>query len=152
MPKLQFLLDKGNATFNDNNKRKRFWLLNSPRVAILDFMTSLHCHIVSNKRTSAFQQQRQCSDVIKSKMAACRKFKSRTLFPLLLLLNVTFPLSRKICNLGIICSNLVSTCANSRGSLKGLGCFSGKAMTCVICDLSFVPADVNFVLLSLLIA
>ena len=36
---------------------------------------------------------------------------------LLLLLNVTFPFSSKICNLGIIRSNLVSTRANSRGSL-----------------------------------
>ena len=32
-------------------------------------------------------------------------------------LNVMFPLSSKICNLGIICSNLASTRANSRGSL-----------------------------------
>ena len=42
MPKLQILLDKGNATFN-NNKRKRFRVLNFPRAAILDFMTSLRC-------------------------------------------------------------------------------------------------------------
>ena len=28
MPKLQILLDKGNVTFNNNNKRKRFRLLN----------------------------------------------------------------------------------------------------------------------------
>ena len=46
------------------------------RAAILDFTTSLHCPIVSNKRTSAFQQQRQRSDVMKSKMAARGKFKS----------------------------------------------------------------------------
>ena len=56
MPKLQILLDKGNVTFNNNNKRKRFLVLNFPRAAILDFMTSLRCPIVSNKRTSAFQQ------------------------------------------------------------------------------------------------
>ena len=55
MPKLQILLDKGNVTFN-NNKRKRFRVLNFPRAAILDFMTSLCCPIVSNKSTSAFQQ------------------------------------------------------------------------------------------------
>ena len=56
MSKLQILLDKENVTFNNINKRKRFRLLNFPRVAILDFMTSLRCHIVSNKRTAAFQQ------------------------------------------------------------------------------------------------
>ena len=44
--------------------------------AILHFMMSLHCPIDSNKRTSAFQQPRECSDVMKSKMAARRKFKS----------------------------------------------------------------------------
>ena len=46
MPKLPILVDKGNITFDNNNKRKRFRLLNSPRAAILDFMTSLHCPIV----------------------------------------------------------------------------------------------------------
>jgi len=66
MATLQILLDKGNVTFNNNsnnnnnnnnnNKLKRFRLLNFLRAAILDFMTSLHCPIVSNKRTSAFQQ------------------------------------------------------------------------------------------------
>ena len=56
MPKLEILLDKGNATFNNNNKRKTFRLSNFPRAAIFDFMTSLRCPIVSNKRTSAFQQ------------------------------------------------------------------------------------------------
>ena len=44
----------------------------------------------------------QRSDALKSKMAARGKFKTRNLFRLLLLLNVTFPLSGKICNLGII--------------------------------------------------
>ena len=43
MPKLQILLNKGNVTFNNNNKRKRFQVLNFPRAAILDFMTSLRC-------------------------------------------------------------------------------------------------------------
>ena len=82
--------------------------------AMLDFMMSLHCPIVSDKRFSAFQQQRQHSDM-KSKMVVCGKFKSRNLFRLLvlLLLNVTFPLSSKICNLRIICSNLASTHTNS---------------------------------------
>ena len=54
---------------------------------------------------------------MKSKMAACGEFESRNRFRLLLLLNVTFPLSSKICNLGIIWSNLASTRANSQGSL-----------------------------------
>ena len=49
-------------------------------------------------RSSAFQQQRQRSGVMKSNMAARGKFKSRNLFRLLLLLNVTFPLSSKTCN------------------------------------------------------
>ena len=54
---------------------------------------------------------------MKSKMAVRGKFKSRNLRLLLLLLNVTFPLPSKICNLGIIWSNLGSTRASSRGSL-----------------------------------
>ena len=54
------------------------------RAAILYFITSLYCPIVSNKRNSAFQQQRQPSDVMKSKMAARGKFKSRNLFRLLI--------------------------------------------------------------------
>ena len=37
---------------------------NFSRSAILDFLTSLHCPIVSNKQKSAFQQQRQRSDEI----------------------------------------------------------------------------------------
>ena len=59
------------------------------------FMTSLHCPIISNKRTSAFQQKRQRSDIMKSKMAVHKKFDSRNLFRLLLFLNVIFPLSSK---------------------------------------------------------
>ena len=88
-------------------------------IAILDFMMSLHCPIVSNKRTSAFQKKRQCGDVMKSKMAARGEFKSKIssvyffflllLLLLLLLLNVMFPLSSKICNLDIIWSNLALT-------------------------------------------
>ena len=92
---------------------------NFSRASILDFITSLYCPNGSNKRTSAFQQQRQHSDVMKSKMASGGKFKSRSLFRLfLLLLNVTFPLSDKICNLGIIYSNLASTRANSRSHIE----------------------------------
>ena len=55
MPKLQILLDKGNVTFNNNNnnnnnnKRRGLRVLNFPRAAILDFMTSLRCAIVSKK-------------------------------------------------------------------------------------------------------
>ena len=44
MPKLQILLNKGDITFNYNNKRRRSFLLNFPRAAILDFMMSLRCH------------------------------------------------------------------------------------------------------------
>ena len=62
---------------------------NFPRPAILNFMTSLHCPIVSDKRTSAFKQQRQRSDVMKSKIAARGKFKSRNLFRLLVLCYVS---------------------------------------------------------------
>ena len=43
IPKLRILLDKGKVTFHINNKRKRFRLLNFPRAAILDFMTSVCC-------------------------------------------------------------------------------------------------------------
>ena len=50
------------------------------------------------RRTSAFHQQRQCSYVMKSKMAARGKFKSQNIIRLLLLINATFPFSGKICN------------------------------------------------------
>ena len=103
MPKLQILLDKGNVKFNNNNKRKRFQLLNC-----------LYCWKAEDL---LFETIGQRSDVIKSKMAARGKFKTRNLFRLLLLVNVTFPLSSKICNLGIIWSNLGSTRASSRDSL-----------------------------------
>ena len=89
---LQILLPKGNVTFNNNNKQNRLWLLNFLPAAISDFIMSQRCTFVSNRRTSAFQQQRQRSDFMKSKMAARRKFKSGNLFCLSLLLNVTFPL------------------------------------------------------------
>ena len=56
MPKLEILLDKGNVTFYNNNKRKRFQVFNFLPAAILDFMTSLRCPVVSNKRTLVFQQ------------------------------------------------------------------------------------------------
>ena len=117
MPNLQILLDRGKVTFNNNNKRKRFRLLNFPRAAILDFMTSLRCLYCWKAGVPLFATTGQRSDVMKSKMAARGKFKSRNLFGLLLLLNVTFPLSSKICNLGIIWSNLESTHASNRGSL-----------------------------------
>ena len=117
MPTLQILLDKGNVTFNNKNKRKRFRLLNFPRAAILDSMTSVRCLYCWKAEVLLFETIRQRSDVMKSKMAAHGKFKSRNLFCLLLLLNVTFPLSSKICNVGIICSNIASTRVNSRGSL-----------------------------------
>ena len=119
MLKLQILLDKGKVTFNNNNnnKRKRCWLLNFPRAAILDFMASLPCLYCWKADVLLFETIGQRSDVMKSKMAARRKFKTRNLFRLLLLLNVTFPLPSKICDLGINRSNLGSTHASSRGSL-----------------------------------
>ena len=114
MPKLQILLHKGKVTFNNNNnnnnnnKRKRFRLLNFPRAAILDFMTSLRCFYCWKTEILLFETIGQHSDVMESKMAARGKFKSRNLFRSLLLLNAAFPLFSKICNLGIIWSNLGS--------------------------------------------
>ena len=113
MPKLQILLDKGKVTFNNNNNNwKRFRLFNFPCCAILDFMTSLRCLYCLKAEVLLFETIGQRSDVIKSKMAARGKFKSRNLFHLLLL-NVMFPLSSNICNLGIIWSNLGSTPASA---------------------------------------
>ena len=117
MPKLQISLDKGKVTFYNNNKRKRFRVLNFPRAAIVDFMTSLRCLCCWKAEVLLFETIGQRSDVMKSKMAGRGKFKTRNLFRLLLFLNVGFPLSSKICNLGIIWSNLGSTRASSRGSL-----------------------------------
>ena len=102
MPKLQILLDKGKVTFNNNNNRKRFRLLNFLRAAILDCVTSLCCLYCWKAEVLLFETIGQCIDVMKSKKAARGKFKTQNLFRLLLLLNVTFPLSSKICNLGII--------------------------------------------------
>ena len=116
-PKLQISPDKGKVTFNNKNKQKRFRLINFPRAAVLDFMTSLRCLYCWTAEVLLFETIGQRSDVMKSKMAARRKFKTRNLFRLLLLLNVTFPLSSKICNFGIIWSNLGSARASSRGSL-----------------------------------
>ena len=123
MPKIQILLDEGKVTFNNNNnnnnnRRKRFRLLNFPRTAILDSMKSLRCLYCWRAEVLLLETIGQRSDVTKSKMAAGGKFKTRTLLCLLLLSNVTFPLSSKICNLGILWSNLGSTRASSRGSLK----------------------------------
>ena len=50
--KLQILLDKGDITFHIDQKRKMLPFLSFSRAAILDFMTSLRCPIVSHKRTS----------------------------------------------------------------------------------------------------
>ena len=83
MPTLQILLDKGNVTFNNNNERKRFRLLNFPRAAILDFMTSLRCLYCWKAEVLLFETVERCSGVVKSKMAARLKFKSRNLFRLL---------------------------------------------------------------------
>ena len=117
MPKLQILLDKGKVASNIRNIRKRFQLLNFPRAAILDFMTSLRCLYCWKAEVLLFETIGQRSDVMKSKMATHGKFKTQNLFRLLLLLNVTFPLSSKICNLGIIWRNLGPTRTSSQGSL-----------------------------------
>ena len=91
MPKLQILLDKGKVIFNKDNKRKRFRLLNFSCATILDFMTSLRSLYCWKAEVLLFETIVQRSDVMKSKMAARGKFKSRNLFRLLFLLNVTFP-------------------------------------------------------------
>ena len=101
MPKSQILLGKGKVTFNTNNKRERFRVLYFPGAAILDFMTSLRCLYCWKAEVLLFETIRQRSDVMKAKMAARGKFKTRNLFRLLLLLNVTFLLPSKICDLGI---------------------------------------------------
>ena len=79
MPKLQIFLDKGKVTFNYNTKRKRFRLLNFLRAAILDFMTSRRCLYCWKAKVLLFETIGQRSDVMKSKMAARRKFKRRNL-------------------------------------------------------------------------
>ena len=77
MPKLEILLDKAKVKFNNNNnKRKRFWLLNFPRTAILDLMMSLHCLYCWKTKVLLFETTGQRSDVMKSKMAAGRKLKT----------------------------------------------------------------------------
>ena len=84
MPKLQILLDKGKVTFNNNNKRERFRLLNFLRAVILDFMTSLRCLYCWKAEVLLIETIGQHSDVMKSKMAAREKFKTQNLFHLLL--------------------------------------------------------------------
>ena len=119
MPKLQILLDKGKVTFNNNDKQNSFRVLNFPWAAILDFMMSLRCLYCWKAEVLLFETigQRSDGNDVNFKMAVHGKFKTRILFRLLSLLNVTFPMSSKICNLGIIWSNLASTCASSQGSL-----------------------------------
>ena len=70
MPRLQILLDKGKVAFNNNNKRKRFRVLNFLRAAILDFITSLRCLYCWKAEVLLFETIGQRSDVMKSKMAA----------------------------------------------------------------------------------
>lgn len=93
--RLQILLYLEDITINSYNKRK--WLFRTiafkfPARRHLGFYDITELTTVSNKRTSAFQQQRHPSDVIKSKMANCGRFKSGNLFRLLLLLNVIISL------------------------------------------------------------
>ena len=79
MPKLQILLDKGKVTFNNDNERKRFRLLNFPRAAILDFMASLRCLYCWKAGVLLFETIGQRNDVVKAKMVARGKFKTRNL-------------------------------------------------------------------------
>ena len=74
-----------------------------------------------------FETIGQDSDVIKSKMAARGKFKSGNFFRLLLLLlfNVKFPLSSKICNLDIIWSNLAGYTSIKKGIQGFAGDYKG---------------------------
>ena len=76
MSKLQIVLDKGKVTFNNNNKRKRFRVLNFPRAAILDFMKSVCCLYCWKAEALLFETIGQRSDVMKSNMAARGKFKT----------------------------------------------------------------------------
>ena len=51
VPKLQILPDEGDTTFHTPKARKRLSLLNSLGAAILDFMMSVRCPIVSHKKS-----------------------------------------------------------------------------------------------------
>ena len=115
MPKLQMLLHKGNVTFNNNNKRKRFRLLNFPHCAISfhDVTALLYCFKQKNLSFTTIETAQWRHEI---KDGGAREFKSWNLFRLLILLSVAFPLSSKNCNLGIIWSHLASTHANSRSS------------------------------------
>ena len=80
MPKLQISLDKRKVTFNNKNKQEQFRLINFPRAAILDFMTSLRCLYCWTAEVLLFETIGQRSDIMKSKMAARGKFNNRNLF------------------------------------------------------------------------
>ena len=88
MPKLQFLLNKGDIAFNNlfiyyDNKWRRLSLLNFPRAAILDFMKSLRCRYCWEAEVLLCETIGQRIDVINSKMAAHGKFKTDNFFCLL---------------------------------------------------------------------
>ena len=95
MLKLQILLDKGKVTFNNDNKRKRFWLLNFPRATILDFMTSLRCLYCWKAEVFLFETIGQRSDVMKSKMAGRGKFKTlKKSFPFIIIIKCYLSLAQ----------------------------------------------------------
>ena len=59
----------------------------------------MRCPIATNKGTSAFQQLRQRSDVMKSRMRRAENLKVEISYNYCYYyLNVTFPLSSEICN------------------------------------------------------
>ena len=66
MSQLQILPDKGNVKFNNNSKRKRFRLLNFPRAAILDLITSLRCPYCWKAKVLLFETIGQRRDVVKN--------------------------------------------------------------------------------------
>ena len=76
MSKLQILLDKGKVAFDNDNKRKRFRLLNFPLAAILDFMMSLRYLYCWKAEVLLFETVGQRSGVMKSKMAVCGNLKA----------------------------------------------------------------------------
>ena len=73
MPKLQFLLNKGDITFNYNNKQRRLSLLNFLHSAILDFMMSLHCCYCWEEEVLLCETIGQCIDVIKVQNGGARE-------------------------------------------------------------------------------
>ena len=90
MSKLQILLDKGNVTFNNNNKWKERQLLNAPRAAIFD-----PC-VVLLFQTKEPQLSNNKGNAVTSVMKILKPK-----FVPFIIIKCTFPLCSKICNLHI---------------------------------------------------